>query len=209
MACLHVSNAVWCLSHLEIPKLVLKSELTEDKLHFFSVSYLQLMKQRINICKALYCVKWVQEVDTVSLDLEKGKDLLAVWVIQPIAINSKFNYQHPLQQKKLKTLSETETSCVIVHGCNFIMHSDIFIPLVTMIGRCPECVAAVNIEPIIAQKMGLSQFFAISCTKCDCVSIFVHQKRLLSQMIHSVGNHLRQTGELWLHSEKMAWELIL
>ena len=36
-----------------------------------------------------------------------------------------------------------------------------------MIGRCPECVAAVNIQHMIAQKMRLAQFFAISCTKCD------------------------------------------
>ena len=32
MACLHVSNVVWCLNHTL--KLVLKSELTEDKLYF-------------------------------------------------------------------------------------------------------------------------------------------------------------------------------
>ena len=35
-----------------------------------------------------------------------------------------------------------------------------------MIGRCPECVAAVTIQDMIAQKMGLAQFFAISCTEC-------------------------------------------
>ena len=47
--------------------------------------------------------------------------------------------------KKLKISSETETSCGIVHGCNIIIDSDVFILLVTTIGRCPECVAAVNI----------------------------------------------------------------
>ena len=152
--------------YFETPKLVLKSELTEDKLYFFSVSYLQLIKQHINFCKALYCVKWVQEVDTISLDLEKGKDLLVIWVIQLITINSKFNCQHLLEPKKMKTSSETETSCGIVQGCNFIIDNNLFIPLVTMIGRCPECVAAVNIQHMIAQKMGLAQFFAISCTEC-------------------------------------------
>ena len=29
---------------------------------------------------------------------------------------------------KLKTSSETETSCGIAHGCNFIIDSDLFIP---------------------------------------------------------------------------------
>ena len=41
--------------YFETPKLVLKSELTEDKLYFFSVSYLQLIKQHINVCKAKLC----------------------------------------------------------------------------------------------------------------------------------------------------------
>ena len=68
--------------------------------------------------------------------------------------------------KKLKTSSETETSCGIARGCNFIIDSDLCIPLVTMVGKCPECVAAVNIQHMIAQKMGLAQFFAISCTEC-------------------------------------------
>ena len=45
--------------YFETPKLVLKSELTEDKLYFSSVSYLHLIKQHINVCKALYCAKWV------------------------------------------------------------------------------------------------------------------------------------------------------
>ena len=57
--------------------------------------------------------------------------------------NSTDNNQQQVQlptsasAKKLKTSSETETSCGIVHGCNFI----------------------------IAQKMGLAQFFGISCTE--------------------------------------------
>ena len=67
--------------------------------------------------------------------------------------------------KKWKTSSETETG--IAHGCNFLIDSDLFIPLVTMIGRCPECAAAVNILYMITQKIGLAQFFAISCTERD------------------------------------------
>ena len=39
--------------------------------------------------------------------------------------------------------------------------------IMIMIGRCPECVAAVNIQHMIAQKMGLEKLFAISCTECD------------------------------------------
>ena len=66
--------------------------------------------------------------------------------------NSTDNNQQQVQlptsasAKKLKTLSETETSCGIAHGHNFIIDSDLFIPLVTMTGRCPECVAVVNIH---------------------------------------------------------------
>ena len=77
--------------------------------------------------------------------------------------------------KKLKTSLETETSCGIAHGCNFIIDSDLFIPLVTMIGRCPECVATVNIQHFLVPNV--IQFG---------ISIFVHQKRLSSR----VGNHM-------------------
>ena len=87
--------------YMKTPSL-LKLEFAEGKLYFSSVSYLQLMKQHMNVCKALYCVKWVEEVDTISLDLKKRKDLPAIWVNQPITINSKFNCQHPLQQKNWK-----------------------------------------------------------------------------------------------------------
>ena len=72
--------------------------------------------------------------------------------------NSSDNNQQQVQlptstsAKKLKTSSETETSCGIAYGCNFIIDGDLFIPLVTMIGRCPECVAAVNMQHMIAQK---------------------------------------------------------
>ena len=125
--------------YFETKKLVLKSDIIEDKLYLFSVSYLQLKKQHTNVFKALYCVKWVQEVDAISVDLGKRKDLLAIWVIQPITINSKFNCQHPLQQKKLKTSSKTEASCGIAHGCSFIIDSDLCIALVTMFERCAEC----------------------------------------------------------------------
>ena len=47
-----------------------------------------------------------------------------------------------------------------------------------MIGRCPECVAAVNIQHMIAQKMGLAQFFAISCTECDWRISFCSSKEV-------------------------------
>ena len=77
--------------------------------------------------------------------------------------------------KKLKTSLETETSCGIAHGCNFIIDSDLFIPLVTMIGRCSECVATVNMQHFLVPNV--IQFG---------VSIFVHQKRLSSR----VGNHM-------------------
>ena len=95
--------------------------------------------------------------------------------------NSTDNNQQQVQlptsasAKKLKTSSETETSCGIAHGRNFIIDSDLFIPLVTMIGRCPECVATVNIQHFLVPNV--IQFG---------ISIFVHQKRLSSR----VGNHM-------------------
>ena len=79
MACLHVSNAVWCLSHTLKPQNSFSNQSSLKINYFFSVAYLQLIKQHINVCKALSCVNWVQQVDKISLDLEKEKDLLEIW----------------------------------------------------------------------------------------------------------------------------------
>ena len=47
-----------------------------------------------------------------------------------------------------------------------------------MIEICPKCVAAVSIKHMIAQKMGLARFFAISCTECDCLINFCSSKEV-------------------------------
>ena len=175
MVCLYVSNAIWCLSHILNSKLVLKSDLTEDKLYF--VSYLQLIKQHISVCKSFVLCKMGSETRHNKSRSTKRKEFAGNF--GDSIDNNQQQVQLPTSAsaKKLKTSSETETSCGITHGCNFIIDSDLFILLVTMIGRCPECVAAVNIQHMIAQKMGLAQFFAISCTECDLAYQLLFIKR--------------------------------
>lgn len=51
----------------------------------------------------------------------------------------------------------------VANDCNFIINSDLFMPLILMIAHCPDCAASVNIEHLIQQKMGLAQFFKLSC----------------------------------------------
>ena len=41
--------------------------------------------------------------------------------------------------------NDDDTSAVTSPGCNFIINSDLFLSLVTMTGRCPDCLAVVNI----------------------------------------------------------------
>ena len=117
--------------------------------------------------------------------------------------NSSDNNQQQVQlptstsAKKLKTSSETETSCGIAYGCNFIIDSDLFIPLVTMIGRYPECVAAVNIQHMIVQKTGLAQFFAISCTECDwCINF--HSSKEVTKSSNSQGRESYEESRITL-----------
>ena len=50
-----------------------------------------------------------------------------------------------------------------VPECNFIINSELFLSLITMIGRCPTCIGSINIEHLISEKMGLAQFFNIYC----------------------------------------------
>ena len=35
-----------------------------------------------------------------------------------------------------------------------------------MIGQCPDCVASIDIEHLIQEKLGLAQFFRLLCVEC-------------------------------------------
>lgn len=75
--------------------------------------------------------------------------------------------------KKLN-ISSTESVCLtsIAAECNFIMNSDLFISLLLMVGRCPDCVGPIDITHLISEKMGFAQFFRISCTVCTwCIKL--------------------------------------
>ena len=49
---------------------------------------------------------------------------------------------------------------------NFIINSTLFMSLFSMLGQCPVCAALVNIEHLNGEKMGLAQFFLVSCVEC-------------------------------------------
>ena len=53
MACLYVSKAVWCLSHTLKPQ----NSFSNQSSLKISCTFSLLIKQHINVCKALYCVK--------------------------------------------------------------------------------------------------------------------------------------------------------
>ena len=38
--------------------------------------------------------------------------------------------------------------------------------LILMIGQCSDCAASINTEQLIQEKMGLAQFFRLSCVEC-------------------------------------------
>ena len=54
----------------------------------------------------------------------------------------------------------------VANDCNFIINSDLFMSLILMIGQCPDRAASINIERLIQEKMGLAQFFRLSCVEC-------------------------------------------
>ena len=55
---------------------------------------------------------------------------------------------------------------IVQKNCNFIMQSELFMSLIYMVARCPDCVANVNIEHLVNNKMGFAQYFLISCVAC-------------------------------------------
>jgi len=78
------------------------------------------------------------------------------------------------------TLSEPErddSGTDIVTNCNFIIESDLFMSLILMIGKCPDCAGSVNIEHKLNDKMGLAQFFNITCSDCQWKLRFCSSKQ--------------------------------
>ena len=49
----------------------------------------------------------------------------------------------------------------------FIINSDLFLSLLIMLGRCPECCGAINVEHQPSQKRGFALFFHIYCEDCE------------------------------------------
>ena len=43
--------------------------------------------------------------------------------------------------------------------CNFIMNSGLFLSLLTLVGRCPKCVAPIKIVPPVIRENGSGSFF--------------------------------------------------
>ena len=49
--------------------------------------------------------------------------------------------------------------------CNFLMNSDLFISLLLLVARCPDCLSAINVVHL-QSKMGLAHFFELKCVSC-------------------------------------------
>ena len=54
-----------------------------------------------------------------------------------------------------------------VPECSFTSNSELFSSLITMISRWFACIGSINIEHMISEKMGLTQFFDIYCNDSD------------------------------------------
>jgi hypothetical protein len=78
--------------------------------------------------------------------------------------------------KKLNVSFSESDPPIATPGCNFFINSDLFMSLINIVGRCPVCVAAIDIEHLLSNKMGLAQFFNISCTECNWKITFCSSK---------------------------------
>ena len=74
-----------------------------------------------------------------------------------------------------ETVNDAETEKVTY--CNFILESDLFMSLISLIGRCPDCVGSINVEHLLNAKMGFAQFFDLSCSECPWKLRFCSSKQ--------------------------------
>ena len=95
----------------------------------------------------------------------KGKSLAVKYTTTPTNEDGSSS-SNSASAKKISLLTPAEDAPVTVsNDCNVIINSDFFVSLILMIGHCPGCTASINIEHLIQQKMGLAQFFGLSCVE--------------------------------------------
>ena len=69
--------------------------------------------------------------------------------------------------------SKLDTSTVgalegeIAPECYVMFNTDSLIAVLLMIGRCPNCIDAIEVQHALSEKRGLAHFFNISCTSCN------------------------------------------
>ena len=50
--------------------------------------------------------------------------------------------------------------------CYFIVNSQLLTDLLSVIGKCPQCLASIDINHLLSKNQGLSPFLNVICTKC-------------------------------------------
>ena len=64
-------------------------------------------------------------------------------------------------------VDEADESETCAFDCNFFMNSDLFMSLILMIGKCPDCSSPIEIKHDISKKCGVVQFFKMTCNACE------------------------------------------
>ena len=83
------------------------------------------------------------------------------------ASSSKLSTPHVDGSANLHDIDEADESETIASECNFFMNSDLFMSLILIIGKCPDCSSPIGIKHEISKKRGVVQFFEMTCNACE------------------------------------------
>ena len=56
--------------------------------------------------------------------------------------------------------------------CYFIVNSQLLTDLLSVIGKCPQCLVSIDVNHLLSKNQGLSPFLNVICSKCGGGSDF-------------------------------------
>ena len=105
----------------------------------------------------------------ISFDKEKTKEEIPACSMSQTDISA----SPSASAHKIKN-NLVENNIEMLKECYFIVNSQILTDLLSVTGKCPQCLSSIDVNHLLSKKQGLStsHFLNILCTKCGWSSDF-------------------------------------
>ena len=115
----------------------------------------------------------------ISIDKEKTKEEILACSTSQTEVSA---VSLSASAHKIKN-NLVENNIKMPKECYFIVNSQLLTNLLSVIGKCPQCLASIHVNQLLLKKQELSvlHFLYILCTKCGWSSDFCISRQIKSQ----------------------------